>query len=106
MSPAEPPPSSVTFRPCSTDWSRPASARSGRAARPAPSTTTGTVTEPPLDDLTVTSSGGASVEISTAPALVRALLYPSTVSCVGASWPSLEEAWTCRTSPPPEALVW
>src|SRR4051794_20328141 len=74
MSPAEPPPSSVTFAPCSTVWSTPASARSGRAARPAPSIATGTVTEPPLDDLTVTLSGGASVEMSTEPALPRALL--------------------------------
>src|SRR3954470_17378264 len=74
MSPAEPPPSSVTFAPCSTVWSTPASARSGRAARPAPSITTGTVTEPPLDDLTVTWSGGASVLMSTEPALPRALL--------------------------------
>src|SRR4051812_45546662 len=74
MSPAEPPPSSVTFEPCSTVWSTPASARSGRAARPAPSMTTGTVTEPPLDDLTVTWSGGASVAMSTEPAPPRALL--------------------------------
>src|SRR3954447_26260803 len=106
MSPAEPPPSSVTFAPWLTDWSTPASARSGRAARPAPSMTTGTVTEPPLDDLTVTWSGGASVEMSTEPALPRALLNPSTVSDVGASWPSLEDAWTCSTSPPLDAVVW
>ena len=106
MSPAEPPPSSVTFAPCSTVWSMPASARSGRAARPAPSTATGTVTEPPLDEVTVTWSGGASVAMSTEPALPRALLNPSTVRLVGASWPSVEDAWTCRTSPPPEAVVW
>src|SRR4051795_1894309 len=106
MSPAEAPPSSVTFAPWLTDWSTPASARSGRAARPAPSMATGTVTEPPLDDLTVTWSGGASVEMSTEPVLPRALLNPSTVSEVGASWPSLEDAWTCSTSPPPDAVVW
>src|SRR3954468_17557449 len=94
MSPAEPPPSSVTFAPCSTVWSTPASARSGRAARRAPSITTGTVTEPPLDDLTVTRSGGASVLMSADPALPRALLNPSIVSDVGASWPSLEVALT------------
>ena len=84
----------------------PTAARSGRAARPAPSMATGTVTEPPLDDVTVTWSGGASVAMSTEPALPRALLYPSTVRFVGASWPSLDEAWTCSTSPPPEAVVW
>src|SRR3954470_2557965 len=106
MSPAEPAPSSVTFEPCSTVWSIPAPARSGRAARPAPSITSGTVTEPPLDDLTVTWSGGARVAMSTEPALPRALLNPSTLRLVGASWPSLEDAWTCRTSPPPEAVVW
>src|SRR3954463_4736896 len=106
MSPAEPPPSSVTFEPCSTVWSTPASARSGRAARPAPSMTTGTVTEPPLDDLTVTWSGGASVGMSTEPVPPRALLNPSMVSDVGASWPSLEDAWTWSTSPPPDAVVW
>src|ERR671932_1398535 len=106
MSPAEPPPSSVTFAPWSTVWSTPASARSGRAARPAPSISTGTVTEPPLDDLTVTWSGGASVAMSTEPELPRAWLNPSTVSSVGASSPSLDEAWTWRTSPPPDAVVW
>src|SRR3954451_8697467 len=85
----------------------PASARSGRAARAAPSMATGTVTDPPLDEVTVTWSGGARVEMSTEPALPRALLYPeATVSEVGASWPSEEDAWTCRTSPPPEAVVW
>src|SRR3954449_12407599 len=76
MSPAEPPPSSVTFAPWSTVWSRPASARSGRAAKPAPSMATGTVTEPPFDDVTVTWSGGESVGMSTEPAVPRALLYP------------------------------
>src|SRR3954454_16479253 len=106
MSPAEPPPSSVTFAPCSTVWSTPASAASGRGARPAPSITTGTVTEPPLDDLTVTWSGGASVLMSADPPLPRALLNPSIVSDVGASWPSLEVAWTCRTSLLPPAVVW
>src|SRR4051812_15398134 len=106
MSPAEPPPSSVTFEPCSTVWSIPASARSGRAARPAPSITSGTVTEPPLDDLTVTWSGGARVAMSTEPALPRALLNPSMLRLVGASWPSLEDPWTCRTSPPPGGVVW
>src|SRR3954467_2133664 len=106
MSPADAPPSSVTFAPWLTDWSTPASARSGKAARPAPSMATGAATEPPLDDWTVAWSGGASVAMSTEPAVPRALLYPSTVSDVGASWPSLEDAGTGRTSPPPDAVVW
>src|SRR3954463_12862198 len=85
----------------------PASARSGRAARPAPAMGTGTGTHPPLDGVTVTWSGGARVGMSTEPALPRALLYPeATVSEVGASWPSEEDAWTCRTSPPPDAVAW